>query len=63
MRKVHAGELPRWVGMEKHQVARMSSGEGKIIDLVELREILRKRFSGSNLHEIWGYTSIAYVAL
>lgn len=63
MRKVHAGELPRWVAMNKQRADYVSSGKGKTVDLAELRTILEKRFSSSNLHEVWGYTNLPYVAI
>ncbi|OQR70376.1 hypothetical protein BIW11_04172 [Tropilaelaps mercedesae] len=55
MRKIHAGELPRWIGMDKSQLDRMMDDKSKMIDLVDLREKMATKFEGSNLHEIWGY--------
>lgn len=63
MRKVHSGELPRWVAVEKAQLDRMVSGRAKLIDLADVREVLQTKWKSASVDEIWGYTNLAFLAV
>lgn len=63
MRRIYAGELPRWVAVEKAQVDRMIMGRAKLIDLADVRELVQSKWKSANVEEIWGYTNVAYLAV
>lgn len=63
MRRVHSGELPRWVAVEKSQVDSMILGRTKFIDLAAVREVVQTKWKNANVEEIWGYTNVAYLAV
>lgn len=63
MRKVHSGELPRWVAIGEHQLKRMTMGRATLLNLADVRAIVKSKWKGANVEDIWGYTNVAYLAV